>query len=96
MAGRWTLTYKGTMAMSRPFGCPIALAFVGALFLTGFPLLCLAAEDGTLFQKRRTELVAKHDKNGDGRLDSAEREQMRLALKEQRLKRGSSFKLPVW
>lgn len=53
-----------------------------------------AAEDG--FSKRRSELLAKHDANGDGRLDATEREQMRLAQKEQRLsKKGSGFQIPA-
>lgn len=72
----------------------ITPTFVLALFLVGLPLPRLAAEDETIFQKRRTELVAKHDKNGDGRLDATEREQMRLALKEERLSKKSSFKIP--
>lgn len=49
----------------------------------------MAAEQSAL-TRRRAELVARHDKNGDGRLDAAEREKMRLALKEERLKPGSS------
>ncbi len=48
------------------------------------------AADQSALSRRRAELVAKHDQNGDGRLDGGEREQMRLALKAERLKPGSS------
>ena len=81
--------------MSIGFGYRAKLAAVGVLFLAAFPGSFLAAEHEHIFQKRRSELVTKHDKNGDGRLDAAEREQMRLRLKDERLvKKGSDFKVP--
>lgn len=56
----------------------------------------MAAEDESNFHQRRVALVEKHDKNGDGRLDASEREQMRLALKQTRLsKKGSGFPIPA-
>ncbi|GEM_PF-2548272 len=51
------------------------------------------AED--TFQKKRVELLAQYDKNGDGKLDAGERETMRLETKEQRLKGGGGSKLPA-
>lgn len=81
--------------MSNLFEYAVTLTLAGAFLLVGFPVSCRAAEADTIFQKHRSELVAKHDKNGDGRLDAAEREQMRLAVKDERLiKKGSSFKIP--
>lgn len=66
-----------------------------ALLLGGGMLCCPANADDAL-QKHRAELAAKHDANGDGRLDAAERERMRLALKEQRLgRKGSGFPIPA-
>ncbi len=86
--------YQG-ITMSNRLGSRAALALVGAVLLSGAAGPRLRGEDGTNFQQRRTALVEKHDKNADGRLDAAERELMRLAMKEQRLeKAGSSFKIP--
>jgi len=82
------------MTVSRPSGYPTAIACVSAVLLAGGCVLCLAAEDGALSQKRRAELVARYDRNADGRLDAAEREQMRLSLKEQRLRNASGFTVP--
>ncbi|HIG26360.1 MAG TPA: hypothetical protein EYQ50_00615 [Verrucomicrobiales bacterium] len=52
--------------------------------------LIASAEDsyeaGELFQKRRSELIAKYDQNSDGRLNSLERETMRSTEKDDRLK----------
>lgn len=51
---------------------------------------------GDGFDKRRSELLEKFDKNKDGRLDLSERDAMRLTLKEGRLKkRESGFKIPA-
>lgn len=51
---------------------------------------------GQDFDKRRLDLISKHDKNKDGRLDPAERDAMRLALKDRRLKKKESgFKIPA-
>lgn len=68
---------------------------LGALHI-GLALSNLRAAEPANFRERHAELVAKNDKNHDGRLDSTEREAMRLALKEQRLKaRGFEFKPPA-
>lgn len=67
---------------------------LGALHI-GLAFSNVRAAEPANFQQRHAELVAKNDKNQDGRLDAAEREAMRLALKEQRLKtRGPEFKPP--
>ena len=44
--------------------------------------LVLQADPGKAFQEIRAKLVAKHDQNGDGRLDESEREMMRVAAKQ--------------
>lgn len=45
----------------------------------------LFAEPGEVFEAIRKRLIAKHDVNGDGRIDASEREKMRLAAKRQAL-----------
>ncbi len=40
------------------------------------------ADPGSAFEKIRSAIVAQHDQNGDGRLDSAERETMREHAKQ--------------
>ncbi|MBM3841201.1 MAG: hypothetical protein FJ398_25255 [Verrucomicrobia bacterium] len=62
---------------------------IGALLLAALPWSHADMAGETSFEERRAGLVARHDKNGDGRLDASEREQMRLALKTERLERGS-------
>ncbi len=42
----------------------------------------LQADPGKAFEEIRAKLVAKHDQNGDGRLDESERESMRLEAKQ--------------
>lgn len=57
---------------------PISL-WLGLLATWGSPLL--GAAPGKAFQEVRAALVAEHDLDGNGRLDSAEREAMRQAAK---------------
>lgn len=61
------------------------------------PLPAGSAEPGPAtppFPPNRADLLARHDRNGDGRLDDAEREAMRLALRDQRLKGRPGFQVP--
>jgi len=51
--------------------------------------------EGPAFQKTHAEMLAKFDQNGDGRLDDAEREQMRLGTKRERLEKSSSSGVPA-
>lgn len=60
--------------------CILTVSLVGALILGANGLV---AEEA--FQQRRAELIAEFDKNGDGKLNAEEREQMRLAVKERKL-----------
>ena len=54
------------------------------------------ADPGAEFERQRAALVAKFDKNGDGRLDAAERETARSAKKteSQRPRRNQMFQMP--
>jgi hypothetical protein len=56
----------------------VALFGVVLLWSIETPLL---ADPGKGFQSIRASLIAKHDKDGDGRLNEVEREQMRLLAK---------------
>lgn len=63
--------------------------------LAASPLLGDAPEDPS-FAARRARLLAAHDADHDGRLDAAEREAMRAALKAKRLDRkASAFQIPA-
>jgi len=56
-----------------------------------------AGEPGELFQKRYQVLVAKFDRNQDGRLDAAEREAIRADKREEARRsagRGAMFQMP--
>jgi hypothetical protein len=73
---------------------PLAAALAATVTLS-LLLPTPAAANDEAFARARAAAVEQHDANGDGRLDAAEREQMRLARKEQRLKAGSGSGVPA-
>lgn len=46
-------------------------------------------------KKVRADRLAKYDKNGDGRLDAVERENLRLDVKAERLSKRAGFQIPA-
>lgn len=65
-----------------------------AVWLSGAPVAW--ADPGPEFERRRAAMVAKFDKNGDGRLDATEREAARETkkLESRRPARNQMFQMP--
>jgi Ca2+-binding EF-hand superfamily protein len=83
------------LTMTKPIyktPAPVRACVVAALILA-----CNTARsaDGPAFQTTHAEMLAKFDKNGDGRLDDAEREQMRLVTKNQPRGKNSGPEIPA-
>ena len=72
----------------------ITCVLLGTLAFGSVPATAAETNDDP-FQKRRAEAVAAHDQNGDGRLDAAEREQMRMAMKTRKPRGGSGSGVPA-
>lgn len=68
----------------------VAMLWIGAIRTPA-----AAAGTGPAYQKTRESMLAKFDRNGDGWLDAVEREAMRMATKEARLKNGGGSNLPA-
>lgn len=75
------------MNLSRSFLAPqpafqMGWALLLTIALTGVAAAAEGSNPGELFQQRRQAVVTKFDRNQDGRLDAAEREDARAAKKE--------------
>jgi hypothetical protein len=78
--GIWNPLYQYLNMLSPYYYRMRVVALFGIVLLWSFetPLL---ADPGKGFQSIRAGLIAEHDKDGDGRLNESEREQMRLLAK---------------
>ncbi len=86
---------SGRPAHTRHPGLFIRCVLFLSLGLTCVSPAATPAEGELSLEQRRAELAAKHDRNGDGRIDATEREEMRLTLKKQRLEKGSESDVPA-